>query len=159
MIRKSRPKRIVTVFKSYFKPQRLNRMVKNLFVYLPTIGLWLKITQIGLNKLYEPLMAMFYKKNRYHQKRLNTFDLSKLNGTLALSLRNAARTSRMVDTTSIKYETLNLIEILKKQNEMLRYLVSEQQKELHQQSKLIIEKEKERIRNNHQQGNRTRTRK
>jgi hypothetical protein len=159
MIRKSRPRRVVTVFRSYFKPQRLNGMVKNLFVHLPTIGIGLKNAKLGLTKLYEPLMAILFKENRHYQKRIDAFDLSMLNDTLALGLRNAARAVRIPDSTSLKYEELNLGEILKKQGELLRDSIAEQQKALRQQSEQIIEEEKDRIKNRHQRKSRMRARK
>jgi hypothetical protein len=104
-------------------------------------------------------MSILFKEYRRHQKRTDALDLSKLNDTLALNLRNAARAVRMPDNASVKYEELNLGEILKKQGELLRSFVAEQQQELQQQSKQIIAEEKERIRNKHQSSTRTRTRK
>jgi hypothetical protein len=134
-------------------------MVKNLFVQMPTIGLGLKNVQLVLSKLYEPLMAIFFKEYRDYQKRIEAFDLSMLNDRLALCLRNAARAVRIPDNASVKYSDLNLGEILKKQGEFLRSFVAEQQQELRQQSNQIIEEEKERIRNKHQRRTRTRARK
>jgi hypothetical protein len=146
MQRKRNNKRIITVFRSYYRNQVLNRFIKNLMVYIPAIEPQAVSIRSRLSNLSAPLVALLSNKDKSLSHRLSIIDLDLLNERLAVHLKAPlARTISLSEQHAFKYENIDLETILAKQGELLQELIAAQRNILNQQAQQILQKEQERL--------------
>ncbi len=160
MLRRRQPKKVETVFRGYFQRQALNNLVKNLYIIVPEIASLTKTVRVRLNNLFVPMLTMLFKEHQQMRKKVSIVDLSVLNNTLAIHLKNTSTHMIRISKNNIfKYEKMNLRAILNKQSELLRELIAEQHLILRQESQEILKQEQERLKNKYRAKNQNRNRK
>lgn len=124
-------------------------MIKNLYVLLPDIPPFFSQqtrTFFLLNRLFS--------RHKGFERKIAIVDLSQLNETLVIHLKGVAKRVQISGNEPIQFERLDVRNLLNQQNQLLRTLLEEQQKQLKEQAKNICEQEQARIRkkynDNHQ---------
>jgi hypothetical protein len=156
MIKSHREKKIETVLLGFFQKQKLNRLVKNLLVYLPNVVQLTTRAKLSFNELIHPLLHNLVGERLNIRKKVAIIDLKLLHDTLALKIVHLRRIKQQSNKIiklgkkgKFKYDTLNMAEILKKQGELLHVLLEEQKVALKDESQKRLKHEMERIENTH----------
>lgn len=141
MQRRRKLTRVVSIFRSYYRVQALDQLVKNIVVYLPKAKVKNFLPKL---KMYFPTLLKIRLKE--HHKQLNPLsiiDLNLLKHMLAIYLRRVSnRTIKISDRSSFKFEKIDLNAVLQKQSILLRDLIAEQKQELQKQAKEILDQER-----------------
>ena len=115
-------------------------MIKNLYVLLPEIPPFFSLR----TRSFFRLNRLFLQRKGF-EKNIAIIDLSQLKETLAIHLKGVAKRVQISDNEQIKFERLNVKNLLDQQSQLLRTLLEEQKKQLKEQSKNISEQERARI--------------
>lgn len=149
-----RKKDTPTVFRSYFRENSMNMMIKNLYVDMPEASSLFTRMRRRLSNLSLPILSGLFKKDEYLRKKIEIIDLTVLNDTLAVHLkRHSFEKIKLPRDAGMKYEKLALGDILNRQSQLLRQLLHDQHAALSEQSKEILEKEKERLKRKNELNN------
>lgn len=155
MINPKKRKNVKTVFRSYFSKQKINTLVKHLYIAVPTPNIFIKLINLKLKQFISPLFENFSKeKQRLRNKDLPVLDLDKLNEELAVVIKNKDfHYFHLNQVDKISFSSIELRNILDRQSELLQMMLSEQKAILQEEAKHIINEEQSKFRRQNRKSN------
>src|SRR6186713_1769419 len=122
MFRKRQPKPVSAVFRGYFRKQRINFLVKNLYLVIPEISqssrrAWQRMHDRSLRFM----IGLFKIRRSFRsppglRKKIDVFDLSALNDHLALHLKHTRkRTIRLSADTKVNWQNIPIKQTFERQ--------------------------------------------